>query len=313
MAERPPRFSNADIIWAVLVFAIALAVRVLYLSYWVQSPYFAVPLLDEQYHHEWALRVAQGLGYEAKAYFRAPGYPYFLALIYRLLGESPREEMLALMPRVVQAVLGSLSALFTFFLTFTFFKRTVAIVAGVVAALYPVMVFFDGELLLPTLLVFLNCLFALALVKALRSRKSLWWLACGIAGGLSAITRPNILMPMMAIGLYLLWNYRRDWRRMIASALLYAAGTLLAILPVTIRNRVVAGDWVLIASQGGIVLYAGNGPEADGFTPRQSSLYSRFETYQDTFEQYARVDAEKALGRPLKPSEISRYWSQRTK
>ena len=317
---RPVEFARADIAAGAFVFALALVVRTIYLAYWIQSPYYGVPLLDEQYHHDWAMRVAAGSGYEAKPFFRAPLYPYFLAAIYRFVSSEP------IAPRLIQALLGSLSALLTFLLAYRLFNRTTAMVAGFIAAVYPVMVFYDGELLLPPLLVFLDLLFAHALLSAWQSGKGRWWFATGVIGGLSAITRPNILLPMMAIGGMLLLGLRRHRnesgvvppqskarKAILAAAALYALGAALAILPVTVRNRVHGGDWVLIASQGGIVLYAGNGPEADGFTPRQKNLYTRLETYQDTFEQYAKVDAEKALGRSLRPSEVSRYWSQQTR
>ena len=41
-------------------------------------------------------------------------------------------------------------------------------------------------------------------------------------------------------------------------------GGALVILPVTLRNRVVAGEWVLVTDSGGLNLYIGNGRGAIG-------------------------------------------------
>ncbi len=284
------------------MFVLALLARTVYLYFWVQSPYYGVPLLDEQYHHNWALRLAQGLGYEAKPFFRAPLYPYFLGLVYRLFGSEP------LAPRLVQALIGSASALLTFALAYRLFGRIPAILAGIIAALYPVWIFFDGELLLPVLLIFWNLLLAHALLSAFRTNRRRWWAAAGICGGLSAITRPNILIPLFSIGLMLIWRERKNWRRMLQLSCIYAASIFLVIAPVTLRNRIYGGDWVLIASQSGIAAYAGFGPGADGFTPRQAVIQARLGGYEDSFEQYAQNTAERMNGRAMKPSEVDRYW-----
>lgn len=308
-AERPRSvFSAADLGWAAGIFLLALTVRLVYLSDWIESPYYDCPLLDEQYHHDWALEMARGEPGEAKPYFRAPLYPWCLGLIYRVFGAGP------LAPRVAQALLGSFSAVLLFLLGRRVFGRAAGGAAGLVAGAYPVLVFFDGELLIAPLEVFLDLVFALALLGAWNTQRPGRWAAAGLAGGLSAIARPNILLPMGVLGVWALWRWRRaaDRRRGLTAIGAFILGACAAILPVTIRNRVVGGDWVLIASQGGINAYLGNGPTADGFVPRSDRLYSRFEGYEDTVELFARHEAERAVGRPLWPSEVSRYWTRQT-
>ncbi len=207
-----PQQSRTSLYLGAGIFLLALLMRTFYLADWVQSPYFGVPLLDEQYHHDWAMRLATGLGNEAKPFFRAPLYPHFLSLIY-FLTDKASPESVALLPRIVQALLGSLSALLTYSLARMLFGSIIGGASGILAAIYPVMIFFDGELLLPPLLVFLNLMYAHALIRAFDGGRFRWWLITGVAGGLSAITRPNILLPMMALALLLLWQFRRDRRR----------------------------------------------------------------------------------------------------
>jgi len=301
-------FSTSDFGWAVGVFAVALAIRVVYLAGWIQSPYYDVPLLDEQYHHDWALRIVEGAETDTKPFFRAPLYIYCVAGVYKTFGDGP------IPIRMAQALVGSLSALLLFFLGRMLFGRTAGGIAGLIMALYPPLIFFDGELLIPVALVFLDLVFVIALVRAWDTDRQWRWAGAGFAGGISAIARPNILLPVAVLGLWAILNRRKPGQRRqaVAVALAFGLGALAAIAPVTIRNRAVGGDWVLVASQGGIVAYAGNGPEADGYTPRHARLYSRFERYEDTFELYAIHGAEEAMGRELRPSEVSRYWGRRT-
>ncbi|MFQ6008248.1 MAG: hypothetical protein ACE5K8_04775, partial [Candidatus Zixiibacteriota bacterium] len=86
----------------------------------------------------------------------------------------------------------------------------------------------------------------------------------------------------------------------------FVFGAVLIIAPVSVRNLAVAGDFVLIASQGGINLYIGNNPSADGVSavlpePLGHNWQMRDITYQ----------AEQEAGRRLKPSEVSAFWTQK--
>src|SRR5688572_27214641 len=84
------------------VFFGALAVRVLYLSQYANSPFFWSPALDALYHDLLAKGIAAGNPPEG-AYFRAPAYYYFLAGIYKVFGHNFWAV------RGIQAMIGSLS------------------------------------------------------------------------------------------------------------------------------------------------------------------------------------------------------------
>jgi tetratricopeptide (TPR) repeat protein len=100
---------------------------------------------------------------------------------------------------------------------------------------------------------------------------------------------------------------RQTWRAGIARAVLLAA-SLLAVLAVNAaRNYAVSGDFVLIASHGGLNLYIGNHDRADGtYTPVPGITPSIAGQAGDS----ARV-AEAATGRRLSPGEVSDYFARR--
>jgi Tfp pilus assembly protein PilF len=91
-----------------------------------------------------------------------------------------------------------------------------------------------------------------------------------------------------------------------ALALLFL-GAVITILPVTIRNRIVGGEWVLIASSGGVNFYIGNNPQSDGVAAIVPGTRADWDGgYVDTH----RIP-ERELGRTLKESEVSDYWYRR--
>jgi tetratricopeptide (TPR) repeat protein len=280
----------------------ALAVRLLYLSQYAASPFFWVPALDSLYHDLLARAIAAGHA-EREAFFRAPLYYYMLGAIYGLFGHSLWAA------RIAQAVLGAGSCVLLHAIGGRVFRPSVGLFAGGAMALYGPLVFFDGELLTPVLEVFLDLLCLLLVIRGSQDGSRRQLLAAGLVLGLSAITRPNVLV---AAPLLLVWIWRQERCGTTSAArhaaALFLAGVVAAPALVTLRNYRVAGDPVFIASQGGVNLFLGNRPEADGFTPSTPTRY-RFEgPYEDSVALYGRRAAEEARGRPLRASEAQSYW-----
>ena len=214
------------------------------------SPLWQTPILDEAVNHHWALEVARGEGWGELPFFRAPLYPWLLGLVYGVVGESPAGA------RLVQAVLSSFTCLLAWWIARRTFSPLAGWCAGVLAATYWPWVYFDAELQDVPLGLFCN-LAALAVLVTWTPRRRHGWLAAaaGLLLGLSAITRPTVLVVVPLVAGWLWWQAGRDDvvpspRPWWAPALL-AAGVAVAVLPVTALNRMVGGDSVLVASQGG--------------------------------------------------------------
>jgi 4-amino-4-deoxy-L-arabinose transferase-like glycosyltransferase len=294
-------FRRLDVALLAGVVLFAFGLRLVYVLQVSRSPLFDHPTMDALYHDQWARALAVGERYMDGPYFRAPLYPAFLACIYKLTGGS------YFAPRVVQALLSSLSCGLLFVIGRLVFSRTVGAVAGLAAASYWILIYFDGELLIPSLIVFLDLLLILLLLHAVRRPGAVVLGAAGLVLGLSAIARPNILLFAPAVAVWLLFLSRPRWPRGLARAACFSAGALVPVLPVTIRNYVVGHDLVLIASQGGVNFYIGNNPLSNGKTAvAPGTPPGWWSGYYATIEQ-----AEQALGRKLKPSEVSRYYYRR--
>jgi len=288
-----------------LLLLTSLFVRLGYQHQMSSSPLWQTPILDEAVNHRWALEVARGEGWGEIPFFRAPLYPWFLGLLYAVVGESPAGARLA------QAVLSSFTCLLAWWIARRTFSPPAGWCAGLLAATYWPWVYFDAELQDVPLALFWN-LAALALLVSWSPRGRHVWMpgAAGLMLGLSAITRPTVLVVLPVVAAWLWWQCRgdgeagdRSMRRWWAPLLL-AAGVATAVLPVTALNRMVGGDSVLVASQGGMNFYIGNHPGSDGHSARLPGAGADWESLR----QESRRQAERARGATLRPSQVSDYW-----
>ena len=320
----PTPWARRDTWLLLAVFAAALLVRFLYLWQYRSNPFFVDPAMDPRNHDLWARSLLAGRDFLAgHPYFRAPLYPYFLAGTYAVSGGS------YLAPRVAQALLGTLSAGGVLLIARHYFGRWTGFAAGLVAATFWLFVYFEGELLIVSLAIALDLAALWCFIHASERGAPRLALASGLLLGLSALARPNILAFAALAFVWLLIRARADARaealerrearagsppRKRAAArlrprhaLLLLLGCLLPIVPVTVRNVIVSGDLVLIASQGGLNLYIGNNPQADGTTPE---LPGEMADWRGSyFESIARAEAE--TGRTMKPSQVSRHYTRR--
>ena len=256
----------------------------------MNNPYFAFPTMDPLYHDVWAQNIAGGNWIGTKIFFRAPFYAYFLALIYKVFGHN------YFIPRLIQHIIGSFSCVLVYVLAKKIFNRKVSFLSAIFASTYWILIYFEGELLLDSLLVFFDLILMILLLNASDNPGWKRWMACGAVLGLSAITRPNILVfiPLVWLWIILIFKNSKKLGTIFSYIAFFSLGATLVILPVTVRNYVVGGDFVLIASQGGVNFYIGNNPKADGISA----------AFHDTDLGSRNIESLKKL----KPSEISNLY-----
>lgn len=302
---------------AVVLF-IGLGLRVSYLREHVHSPDFSLPQVDAGYYDYWARAMVTGdwtvrknlsnlpdPEIRTKPYFHPPGYAFFLAGVYGLTGGS------YLAPRLVQMILGLVNCVLAYLLGRRAFSRTVGLLAALFMAVYWTFIFFEGELLSPTLLNTLG-LFLLYLLSRWTDRPTFGWAAAaGIVFGLYALTRANVLLFGPAVVLWAFWMGRRrgEMRSFARTAGGFCLGALLTIAPATIRNYIAGDDFVLISTNGGISLYVGNNPTSTGTysgIPSLDGLQIENEYYPCVIESVERV-----VGHEMKDSEVSAWFVDR--
>lgn len=277
----------------------ALLVRVVYVLQSRANPFFAEPAMDAGYHLEWARALAAGHTFQPGPFFRAPLYPWFLALCLRVFGEN------LLLVRLVQALIGTGSCWLAWRVGARAFDTRTGLLAAGIGAGYWMLVYFDAELLLPVLEVPTTLLVALAGLRWRERPGSSRAFQLGLALGAAAIVRPNILLFAPLLGLWLLYESSARLRTLGFAVL----GLALPIAPITLYNGLVGGDWTLISTQGGVNLWIGNNPQADGASALVPGTRADWwGGYQDSIQQ-----AEAHEGRALKPSEVSDSYARRVR
>jgi len=282
-----------------VIFLFALLLRLIYLLQIYQNPTFNYPTLDAAYHDEWAQAVAQGKLAQPQAFFRAPLYPYFLGLIYFIFGHN------YLVPRILQHLIGSLAVVLLVVLTNRLFGKKTALTAGLVFAAYATVIYYEGELLLDSLLIPLDLLIFIFLYNAKDNPSFANWGLAGLCLGLSAVTRPNILLFVPVVLIWLAWCFRKtvSAKRRLFFAAVFIMGTVLPILPVAGHNYRAEKPLVLIASQGGVNFYIGNNPRSNGY----SSIIPGRPGYNWKLSDVSEA-ARQETGKTLPSGRLSNFW-----
>src|SRR3990170_243181 len=189
------------------VFALGLLARGLWAAYADGDPLDG-RFDDCLFYHFAGASLARGDGYvsfvtgDSTALF-PPGYPFFLAGLYRAFGADPA------VAEGANVVLGALSGVLAFALATALFGRRAGLTAGLALALFPSQVLFVPALMSEVLFTFLLLSALLLAVAASRARRRALPLAAavGAVAGAAALVRgegmliPLIVVPFWAVAL----------------------------------------------------------------------------------------------------------------
>ncbi|NQS99084.1 MAG: tetratricopeptide repeat protein [candidate division Zixibacteria bacterium] len=279
-----------------IIFLTAYLLRLAYIIEISDRPYFTAPAVDAEYHDDWAQEIAEGDLSRGEPFFRAPLYPFLLGAIYAVFGYDYRIYFII---RVIQALIGSLTCVLIYLLGKKLFSKRVGIIAGFAAAFTGIFIYFEAELLIPVILLPLDLGMILLLLKAREGGRNLYWWLSGLLFGLSAIARPNIII-IAPLVIFLVLQDKKI-KRACGRIGFISLGFIIPLIPVTYHN-IHQGEFVLIATQGGVNFYIGNNPQSDGATAEFPGLGNIWR-YIDATDA-----AELEAGKELTASEVSQFY-----
>ena len=164
---------------------------------------------------------------------RAPGYPLYLAAVYKLFGVKPAIALF------LQIVLSGLIPIFLYMNAELLFSKRVARIASVLSIVEPVSIIYANMLLSETLFVVFLLLSTYFFIKSMKTKDTTALAASAITAGIGAYFRPVILyLPFAYAFMYIAvsWLSFRD-------RIKYAVGILLitglTVLPWIARNYIV--------------------------------------------------------------------------
>lgn len=192
---------------------------------------------------------------------RPPGFPAFLAVAYKLSGDSVTAG------RVAQALLGVLIVAVIVLIGRELFGRVEGLVAGALAAVFPPLVIDGMTLLSEPLFVALELGAVLAALRRRSDRRTRWLVLAGALTGGAILTRSTGVVLLLPL---LLAVRSGPWRRFggYRAPALLAACAVLVVAPWTIRNAVEVHAFIPVSNQGGYTLagtYNETSRARDGF------------------------------------------------
>jgi 4-amino-4-deoxy-L-arabinose transferase-like glycosyltransferase len=268
------------------------------------NPAFDYLIMDSMHIDHWAKAIVAGDAGPA-VYFRGPLYPYVLALIYKMTHSSVAAAV------VVNHLLGTAMCASLYLLAREYVSRTIAFVAGVVAALYWPFIYFEGEILIEPLFMLLVVLTLWRLARAVRRPTIVRLAVAGACLGLAALARPTILALIAALPFVFRPRSPADGttgiRGWLRSSAVVAVACAIVIFPALFHNATVGKAWVPVAWSGGLNFYIGNNPSSDG---RSAFLPGANSAWMGGAEE-ALAAARQQAGRELSPAEASDFYFHR--
>ncbi len=170
-----------------------------------------------------------------------PVYPFFLSFLYAAFGPNYR------LIWITQAAVGSLMCVLVYCTARELLGRRTAIIAGLMAAGYPVFVKLSVMMLTEGLFIFMFVLSFWLLVKYINGLKLKYLLFSACAFGVTVLTRSVVLPFGLVVPLYLfLMNRKRlAFRANGAHQALFIAVFICTILPWSIRNYFASGGQII--------------------------------------------------------------------
>lgn len=244
-------------LFLITVFIVALIIRLAYVI-----PIKEIPTSDAWEYSNIATNLVEHREYAHTpgnpTMYRAPGYPFFIALIYSLFGVK---NYLAV--RIIQALLGTLLCLITYFIAEKIFDERVGKWAAVISIFYSFFIYYCGALLSELLFTLLLAITILFLIKVHEAFKIKYGILSGILLGFSALTRPIIAFFPILLFFWML-SIRVSSKKTLGLFIIMILFMLLIISPWTVRNYLICHDFIPLGAEGGQTLYMGNNPLATG-------------------------------------------------
>jgi len=228
-----------------IIFILAVTLRLFFVFVYPQFPVAS----DAQGYDTFGWNIASGKGFATEdgnpVVERSPGYPFFLAGLYKIFGHSYR------CVKFFQIIVSLFILVFIFLLARGIFGDRVAFISAFISAVYPPFLSYNGLLLTETIFTFCIISFVYFAWLAIKEKKKFFFFLAGLIIGYGVLVREEAIVFLPAFFLISLIYFRKDLKRTIILVLV----AICVIAPWTIRNYKVFNKFVLVSSQGGSTLW----------------------------------------------------------
>lgn len=203
-----------------------------------------------------------------RTFYQDPLYPYFLAALYGTFGRHVRLVFLA------QAMLGLLSISLLWAVARRLGGETVALVAGLMGALYGPLVLYEDVLLRAVLINATGIATLWLAMRAFRVPSARRFALAGLVGALGVLTTSGAWPFVLVVAAFAPIALRRNPRQALRAVGALAVGLLVGLAPAIARNLTVGVSPFSLASSGAITFVNHNAADYEPMRGTAMSAYA---------------------------------------
>ena len=194
---------------------------------------------------------------------QSPPYPFLLAVLFKIFGAQSNGAYIAAM--IVNSIAGAIAVLFTYlFVKSIGGREIVGLLAAALVAIWPSQVYSATHVQAISLITASVVAMFYFFARGVSTGNAGPWIAYAIIGCFAALTEP-VLLPILALSGLLILGFRTlSFEQRLRNAGILLGAAMLIILPWTVRNRAVHGQWIPIKSTFWVNVWKGNNPNATG-------------------------------------------------
>lgn len=179
-------------------------------------------------------------------YWRPPGYPFFLFLIYELFGEP-----LFFYATLFQALIGSFLPVVIYFIGIKLFNKKIAICSMWLSAVYLPLLFIQLQPLPDGFQILMLMLALYFFIYSILDKRPAWFPLCGLIIGIGFLFRAEIfaLIPLFSLILLALC---RPVKLAIKGTIAICFCAAIFITPWVVRNHNTTGHWYITTGSGAV-------------------------------------------------------------
>ncbi len=227
-------------------------------------------MVKADYYSSIAVNLLNGHGFvgEPKGdpiLWRAPLYPAFLAIVYGLWGEENASAVM-----ITQVLLAAMTATLVWWIGSQLYSKTVGMLAAIGFAMYPLSAYYTVRFMPEPLFTLILTGVSATLMWAMHSGRAAHFAIVGALVALAALIKPVALGFAPFLVLYFLYRGRQEPRRAVIQGAVLMVSFVVVVMPWTLRNYVVTGTFIPVATGVGYSFWSGNQTISDGRDERET-------------------------------------------
>ncbi len=269
------------------IIALAMVIRIAFLviSGSLDAPLFNADASD---YHRWGIDISNGE--RVNFWHRPPGYPFYIAFVYRIFGAAPAHV------RISQAMLAGVCVLLIHLIAVKIGNRGIALLSSLLFAIYPQSIIYSGRLLGETLFTTTLLISVWLWLYFWVNKGFMSGFLCGLCFGMAYLVKPFavVVLASLCLGEIIFGSKRLTTIKGMISVVV---AFLMLVAAWTARNIIYFDSPALLSTSsplGGLELYRCNNPSFDGYYTSieplgdkgLSPLQSELRYYKLVFDYY---------------------------